>query len=272
MLHWHTRIWTAALVNYSRAFACALLSPDHIFESVIGVIYHAQTGLFLINAQVFLSKAHTVPSVPVTQGFPKLYISIIMGCHQARLDEEERDVCLADSFIGKCLFGVGLSAWLLLLSSHFSLLAPSQLPFACVAKQGEDEKGAKENCFLYRGGSYLASLRRLLLLLPTSPANLCPFQESPTMKSTPSFKRWRRTRRRTGWGRWRKTGHCCCETRGRWKSSKPNSTRMTTVSASVQKASRSVAHMLMVLSPFLIRTWINLTHHHHLDMCFITQV
>ena len=48
-----------------------------------------------------------MPSSPVTEVFPKQCVSIIMGCFQAQLGEEERDVCLADSFIGKCLFRVG---------------------------------------------------------------------------------------------------------------------------------------------------------------------
>lgn len=270
MLHWHTRIWTAALVNYSRAFACTWLSPDHIFESVIGVIYHAQTGLFLINAQVFLSKAHTVPSVPVTQGFPKLYISIIMGCHQARLDEEERDVCLADSFIGKCLFGVGLSAWLLLLSSHFSLLAPSQLSFTCVAKQGErDEKGAKENCFLYRGGSYLASLRRLLLPRPWLTCAL--FRNHQLWRVLPHSRGGGgQEGRRDGDTEERPDAAAARrEEDGKAQSQTPHGWRPWVRAC---KKPPEVSLTCDGLNPFLIRTWINLTHHHHLDVCFITQV
>lgn len=102
----------------------------------------------------------------VTEVFPKQDISIIMGCYQAQLGEEERDVCLADSFIGKCLFGVGLSAWLLLLGSHFSLLALYQLSFTSVTKQREiDKASARElqKCFLCHGTSYRTGLRHLLL-------------------------------------------------------------------------------------------------------------
>lgn len=74
-----------------------------------------------------------MPSLPVTGVFPKLYISIIMGCYQAPLGEEERDVCLADSFIGKCLFRVSLSAWRHLLPGfHFSVLSLCQLSFTSV--------------------------------------------------------------------------------------------------------------------------------------------
>lgn len=96
----------------------------------MGIIYQAPTSLFLIDAEV--------PSMSVTDVFPKLRMSIINGCYRAHLVEEERDVRLADSFIRKCLFGVSLSAWLLLLlSPHFSLLAPHQLPFSSVSEQRE---------------------------------------------------------------------------------------------------------------------------------------
>lgn len=90
----------------------------------------------------------SVSSFPVTEVFPKLYISILMGCYQAQLGAEEREMLLADIFIGKCLFGVGLSAWLLLfLCSHFSLLALSQVSFSSVSKQRErDKKSERENC------------------------------------------------------------------------------------------------------------------------------
>lgn len=98
------------------------------------MIYQAQTSSFLINAEV--PKGQTIPSLPVIEVFPKQYISIIMGCYQAQLGEEEKDVCLADSFIGECLFIVGLSAWLLLLLGfHFSLLALHQLSFTSVLKR-----------------------------------------------------------------------------------------------------------------------------------------
>lgn len=111
----------------------------------MGPICRAQTSLFLINAEVFPPKAQTVPSSPVTEVFPKQYISIIMGRYRAQLGEEERDVCLADSFTGKCLFRVGLSAWLLLLGSHFSLLALYQLSFTPATKRGEaDKESARE--------------------------------------------------------------------------------------------------------------------------------
>lgn len=54
-------------------------------------------------------------------------------------------------------------------------------------------------------------------------------QASPTMKNILwSKRRWRR-RRRMGWVRWKKTGHCC-ETSGRWRSWKPNCTQTMTVS------------------------------------------
>lgn len=87
-----------------------------------------------------------MPSSPVTKVFPEQYISIIMGCHQAQLGEEERDVRLADSFIGKCLFGVGLSAWLpLLLGFHFSFsLALFQLSLTSVSEPRERDKRRKK--------------------------------------------------------------------------------------------------------------------------------
>lgn len=87
-----------------------------------------------------------MPSSPVTEVFPEQYISIIMGCHQAQLGEEERDVRLADSFIGKCLFGVGLSAWLpLLLGFHFSFsLALFQLSLTSVSEPRERDKRRKK--------------------------------------------------------------------------------------------------------------------------------
>lgn len=130
-----------------------------------------------------LPKAQTAPSLPVTEVFPKQYISIIIGCYQAQLGEEERDVCLADSFIGKCLFRVGLSAWLpLLLGSHFSLLALYQLSFTSVSKPTERDKkeSARElqrRC-LYHGTSsgHRAGLRRL------------PLWESPGCNLRPLFR------------------------------------------------------------------------------------
>lgn len=52
-----------------------------------------------------------------------------------------RDVCLADSFIGKCLFRVSLSAWHHLLPSfHFGVLSLCQLSFTSVSKQRERDK------------------------------------------------------------------------------------------------------------------------------------
>lgn len=81
-------------------------------------------------------------------------------------------------------------------------------------------------------------------------AKLSSFQESPTMRSTPSSKRWRKTRRRMEWGRWRKTERCCCETRGRWRSWKPNSTQMMTVSADLLKCPLAAA-VLVLLCLFL---------------------
>lgn len=109
-----------------------------------------------------------MPYLPVTEVFPKLYISIIMACHQAQLGEEERDVYVADSFIGKCLFRVGLSAWLLLPPGfHFSLLALYQLPFTSVSKQREIDKNKSarelQRRFLYHSSAYRAGLRHLLL-------------------------------------------------------------------------------------------------------------
>lgn len=48
---------------------------------------------------------------------------------------------MADSFIGKCLFRVRLSAWRHLLPSfHFSLLALCQLSFTSVSKQRERDR------------------------------------------------------------------------------------------------------------------------------------
>ncbi len=92
------------------------------------------------------------------------------------------------------------------------------------------------------------------------------------MRSTPSFKRWQRTRRRTEWGRWRKTGRCCCETRGRWKSSKPNSTRMMTVSESSQKPPEVLLVSWWLYGHILFLKLMNLNRRHHVDMCSITQV
>lgn len=68
-----------------------------------------------------------------------------MGCYQAPLGEEERDVCLADSFIGKCLFRVSLSAWRhLLLGFHFSVLSLCQLSFTSVWNHRERDKKKKK--------------------------------------------------------------------------------------------------------------------------------
>lgn len=89
-------------------------------------------------------------------------------------------------------------------------------------------------------------------------AKLRSFQESPTMRSIPSSKRWRKTRRRMEWGHWRKTERCCCETRGRWRSWKPNSTQMMTVSADLLKCPIAAA-VLVLFCLFSASTWMILT-------------
>lgn len=69
-----------------------------------------------------------------------LYISSITGSYQAQLCEEKRALYLASGFIGKCLFRVRLSAWLLLIDFHFTLLARHQLPFTSAPKQSQTDK------------------------------------------------------------------------------------------------------------------------------------
>lgn len=96
-------------------------------------------------------------------------------------------------------FGASLSAWRLpLFGFHFSLVVPRQLPFTSVSKEERDSKnGVREDCrstfsismFSHRSGELLLLIIKLL-----------SFQESPTMRSTPSSRRWRRTRRRMEWG------------------------------------------------------------------------
>lgn len=88
-----------------------------------------------------------------------------MSFYQAQLGEEKGDVCLADSFIGKCLFRAGLSVWLLLLlGSHFSLLALYQSSVQFLSREKEIKRACKKIAeTLFHITSYRASLRRLLL-------------------------------------------------------------------------------------------------------------
>lgn len=60
----------------------------------MGTIYQVQTSLFLISAGSVLPQGQTVPLLPVTEVFLKLYIYIIMGCNQAPLGKEGEGMCV----------------------------------------------------------------------------------------------------------------------------------------------------------------------------------
>lgn len=85
-------------------------------------------------------------------------------------------------------------------------------------------------CFYFRYLCFWASIQASLFPPCVVFFFFSPWQASQTTRSTPwSRRRWRR-RRKTGWGRWRRTGRCC-ETRGKWRSSRPSCTQMMSVSS-----------------------------------------
>lgn len=170
-----------------------------------------------------------------------------MGSYRAPLGGGWGDVSPADSFIAKMfVFGKGFLLGIFR-SSASTLLCwlgvsfPSLL-FESRKRLKNEAREDRSSAFSISPSSYHSGTR---LLRESQGSKLRSFQESPTTRSTPSSKRWWKTRRRMEWGRWRKTERCCYETKGRWRSWKPNSTRMTTVSLDLLKCPVAAAALVL---------------------------